>query len=362
MKTSSFDHLLRSYLVGFAEKQRRMSPHTICSYRDMWRLFLTFLSDKLKKAITNLTLEDMTPKNILAFLDYLEEVRQVSVSTRNIRLAALRSFFRYVSKQEPTAIEQCNKILNICAKKHAKRKFVCMNVEEVNAIQAQIDKTTPQGLRDHVIVSILHNTGTRIQEVLNLRLGDICFSSIVYINVIGKGDKERQCPLWPETVNVVQKFLKYQPRSDHERMFVNRVGTPLTAAGFRFKLKKYIKGASLVCPSLKHKKVTPHVFRHTSATQLLDAGIDLVSVKNFLGHASIESTLIYLHSSIESKRKAIETADDSARPTKPPKWKSKPELITFLDNFTPTSGAKRWHKETMKYKSANGPATRRSVA
>ena len=210
-----------------------------------------------------LTLADLTADQVLAFLKHVETERHDTIGTRNCRLAAIRSFYRFVADREPLAAAQCAAVLRIPMKKTARPAVAYLDSEEVTAILRQPDRSTLEGLRDQALLALLYNTGARIQEALSLCPSDIRLTSPAHVKLYGKGRKERICPLWPETAKLLAALLKRHPRPDHEPLFVNRYGRPLGAAGVRFKLAKYVRAAATELPSLRENRCT----RTRSATQ-----------------------------------------------------------------------------------------------
>ena len=206
-----------------------------------------------------------------------------------------------------------------------------MEVEEIEAILAQPDRTSLEGQRDHTLLALLYNTGARIQEVLNLCPQEIRFEPPARVRIIGKGQKERVCPLWPETVALLKALLKRQPRDKQERIFVNRYGGPLGASGVRYKLRNYVQEAAKEMSSLSLKRVSPHLFRHSTACHLLASGVDITVVRDVLGHAHLDTTSHYAQSNLETKRKALEKV--ASRPAKPPRWKHDQDLLAWLDSL-----------------------------
>ena len=188
-----------------------------------------------------------------------------------------------------------------------------------------------EGQRDYALLAFLYNTGARIQEALDVCRRAIRFESPSQVELFGKGRKSRICPLWPETVDLLEALLKRQPRADDEPIFVNRYGQPLGAAGVRFKLGQYVQKAAQHLPSLAKKRVTPHTWRHSVGVQLVAAGVDVTVIRNWLGHARLDTTNRYARANLETKRKALEQIDSSTKPGRPPRWRRNPDLLTWLD-------------------------------
>lgn len=224
-------------------------------------------------------------------------------------------------------------VLRIPTKQAPKRELRDLDEDEITAILAQPDRSKFEGQRDHVLLAVLYNTGARIQEALDLCPPAVRLESPFQVRLFGKGRKERICPLWPETVELLQALLKRKPRRENERIFVNRYGHPLGASGVRFKLKQYVAAAVKKVPSLAEKRVSPHRFRHSTAVSLVAANVDITVIRSWLGHESLDTTNIYARSSVETKRKALEKVDPAMRPDKPPRWKREVELLEWLDSL-----------------------------
>ena len=333
MKANPFPPLLHAFFHDWLVQQRNVSHHTVLSYRDSWRLFLRFVAAQKTSSVAKLGLSDLTAVEVLAFLEDIEQVRKSSIGTRNCRLSALHSFFKYVADREPLAIAQCAAVLRIPTKQAPKPEVCDLEEDEITAILSQPDRSKIEGQRDHVLLAILFNTGARIQEALNLTPKALRLESPFQVRLLGKGRKERTCPLWPETVELLKALLKRKPRKEDERLFVNRYGCPLGASGVRFKLKQYVAAAAKQVSSLDGKRVSPHKFRHSTAVSLVAAGVDITVIRSWLGHASLDTTNIYARANVETKRKALETVSPSARPGKPPRWKREVELLAWLDSL-----------------------------
>jgi site-specific recombinase XerD len=333
MNLTPFPQLLHAFFHDWLVQQRNTSHHTVLSYRDSWRLFLRFVAARKTKSVARLSLPDLSGTEVLAFLQHTEQERQVSIGTRNCRLAALRSFFSFVADREPLASAQCAEVLRIPTKKAPQRALCYLDEDELTAILARPDRSKREGQRDHVLWSVLFNTGARIQEALNLTPRDLRLESPFHVRLFGKGRKERISPLWPETVELLKALLKRQPREADEPIFANRYGRPLGAAGVRFKLKQYVTAAAKKVPSLASKRVSPHTFRHSTAVSLVAQGVDVTVIRSWLGHANLDTTNHYARANIETKRKALEKVAASSRLGKPPRWRRDTDLLAWLDSL-----------------------------
>lgn len=329
----SLANLLHSFFHVWLVEQQNASPCTIHSYRDAWRLFLRFVAERRKRRVATLCLEDLTGEEVLAFLHYLEQARRSTVITRNCRLAALRSFFSFVAEREPLAARQCSEVLRVPFKRAQHRAMTYLEPAEVGSILAQPDCSTREGQRDHALLSFLYNTGARIQEALDVRAQDLHLSSPAHVRLVGKGRKERISPLWPETAQLLVALIKCNGQTPDKPIFNNRYGKPLTASGFRFRLRSYVLSASARQLTLRRKRITPHVFRHTTAVHLVAAGVDVTVIRSWLGHAHLDTTNHYAQANLETKRKALEQADPSLRNSKPPRWKRDADLLAWLDSL-----------------------------
>src|SRR5713101_158512 len=250
--------LLQSYFRHWLANQRNVSHHTIVSYRDSWRLFLRFVAQHLKRDVAKLDTLELTAQRVVEFLDDAERTRKVKIATRNCRLAAIKGFFSFLADKDPTWGAHCAAVLRIPMKRGPKRDPCSMDRDETEAILAQPDHASELGIRDRALLAFFYNTGARISEVLAVSMQDLRLESPFQVRLFGKGRKERICPLWPETVELLRALLKRKPRREDEPIFVNRYGNPLGASGVRFKLREYVAAAAKKIPSLAGKRVSPH--------------------------------------------------------------------------------------------------------
>ncbi len=300
---------LRGFFADYLPRVRGMSPHTVCSYRDAFLLLLRFLAERRKRAVVRLDIQDLAPDEVLAFLDHLEAERRNSASTRNARLAAIHAFARYVATNHPEHLALCQRILAVPFKRAETRIVEYLEADEMRALLDAPDSTTRDGRRDHALVLALFNTGARVQEILDLRPCDLQLARPLQVRLRGKGRKERVCPLWPQTAETLRALLaehNIDPTAT-QPLFRNHRGEPLTRFGVRYILLKYAHGAAMPT-TLRAKRVHPHVLRHTTAVHLLQAGVDLVTISHWLGHASVETTNRYAAVNLETKRAAVAKA------------------------------------------------------
>ncbi len=307
---SSLASALRDFLTDYLPRQQALSPHTLHSYRDSLKLLLQFVAGK-KADSGQLTMEHVTYERVMAFLLHLETRRNNRVSTRNVRLGAIRSFFRFVGAHYPEHLALAQRILSAPLKRTASREIQHLELSEVQALLGGIDRSTPDGRRDHVLVSFMFNTGARVGEVVGLQACDLALDSPPSVRLRGKGRKERRCPLWAETAKALRAHLREGKVAAHEprSVFLNRRGQPLTRFGVRWLLQKHVRRAALRVPSLKGKRLHPHSIRHSTAMHLLRSGIDLSTIANWLGHVSINTTNKYLTLDLEAKRRALDKSE-----------------------------------------------------
>lgn len=299
---------LRYFLEDYLPCQRNASPHTVRAYRDALKLLLIFTANERRTSVAEMQLRAIDRETVLCFLSSIEKERGNGVATRNLRLTAIRSFFRCVAYTTPEAVEQCRRILAIPLKRCDTASIDYLTVDEIQAVLAQIPMTTARGRRDDALLRFLYNTGARIQEALDVRASDLRLESPGHARLLGKGRKERVCPLWPDTVARLRALMAERQidLGDRAHLFTNREQKPLTRFGARYILDKYVRKAVADCPALAAKRVTPHVLRHTTAMHLLQGGVDLNTIRCWLGHASATTTNRYVEIDLEMKRRALE--------------------------------------------------------
>ncbi|MFQ5937305.1 MAG: site-specific integrase, partial [Acidiferrobacterales bacterium] len=287
MTTSmSFAALLERFFTQRLMLQRQASPHTISSYRDTFRQFLKFAHQRLHKAPSRLNFEQIDAPLVVAFLDHLEKHQGVSTRSRNLRLTAIRSFFRFAAFEAPAHSEQIQRVLAIPSKRYTRALVEFLTRPEVDALLAAPDLRTWSGRRDHAFLLVAVQTGLRLSEMTGLKREDLILGAGAHVRVIGKGRKERCTPLAKSTRAVLKAWLREPPRGDGDVLFPSAKGKRLSVHGVQYLLNKHRMTASKVCPSLKHKRVTVHRLRHTMAMDLLQEGVDRAVIALWLGHES----------------------------------------------------------------------------
>ncbi|MBL3529560.1 MAG: site-specific integrase [gamma proteobacterium endosymbiont of Lamellibrachia anaximandri] len=329
-------HTLRNFFSEYLPGLRGMSPHTIRSYRDTLVLLLRFLAASSSCDVVVLDLDDVTPQAVIAFLAHLENDRHNKTSTRNIRLAAIHAFFRYVAAYSPDRLDQAQRVLGVPFKRTSSQPIDYLEFDEIQAVFDSVDRTTPDGRRDYTLLVTMFNTGARVQEILDLHARDLQLTRPCQVRLCGKGRKVRICPLWPQTTEVLRTFCAERgidPRSDTP-LFLNHRGEPLTRYGIRYILTKHCERAKATTPSLARKHLHPHSMRHSTAIHMLKSGIDLVTISQWLGHASINTTNRYATVDLEMKRKAIAKAEPPNHyPQSPAAWRQDASILDWLESL-----------------------------
>jgi len=308
------NHPLASFIKRFFSHylpvQKGLSVNTIAAYRDAAKLLLCYAADTLKIAVDELAVEDISEKIVLGFLDQLEQSRGCSTRTRNARLAAIRSLFEYIARQEPVLLVHCAQIRAVPLKRAEHKTIDYLQEKEMQALLDAVDVNSRTGMRDKALLMLLYNTGARVSEIVALELDDLRLDDAAQIRLLGKGRKERACPLWPETVAVLKSYLHQRTpkQPGAQQIFLNANDAPITRFGIRHITRKYGAQAQIKQPHKTTKRVNPHTIRHTSAMHLLRAGNDINMVSYWLGHADINTTHIYVEIDMEMKRKMIAKA------------------------------------------------------
>ena len=331
--TPSLLALVQSYFVDHLRSVRGASNHTIRAYRDGLRLFFLFMAQHVGRPVAALRLEDLRAEVVLAFLAHLETGRGNGAATRNCRLAAIHSFVAHALRRDLARAEQYRQILAIPAKRARIQPASYLEPTEARALIAQPEARTASGMRDLALLLFLYNTGARISEALAVRPGDLHLGSPRQVRLHGKGGKDRMCPLWPETGHALRRLMEQSSTGlPDAEIFRNARGAPLTRDGVAYLLRKYLRRAAERVPSLRRRNVTPHMLRHSCAVALLQAGVDLTVIRDYLGHVSVATTGRYLSSNLEMKRQVLEAFWRRAGLASPPHrtWRPKPSVLAFL--------------------------------
>ena len=329
--TISLAPLLERFFTQRLMQERRVSPHTIGSYRDTFRLFLKFIQERRHKPPSALAFEEIDAPLVVAFLDHLEKQRGLSVRSRNLRLTAIHSFFRYIAFELPTHSAQIQRVLAIPSKRFTRTLVRFLTRPEVDALLAAPDRHTWFGRRDHAFILVAVQTGLRLSEITAITRDDLVLEVGAHVRVIGKGRKERCTPLAKPTVAVLKAWLREPLRGDGRLLFPNAKGDPLTAHGVKYMLNKHAATAAEMCPSLREKRVTVHLLRHTMALEMLQAGVDRAVIALWLGHESVETSQIYLEATLAMKEQAL--AGTTPRCGRPGRFRPGDQLMSFLNSL-----------------------------
>ncbi len=310
-KPTELGRAVRGFFEEYLPHLRGLSTHTVKSYRDALVLFLRFASGDTQRPIERLRIADLDRERVIRFLQYLECVRRNGVATRNARLAALHTFARFLIAQHPVYLATLQSVLSIPFKRGAREAPIeYFETAEMTALLHSIDRDTSGGQRDYTLFALLFNTGARVQEVLNLRVRDMRLEPPCQVRLHGKGNKVRLCPIWPATAQLLRTLIDNErsENDDHPStaiVFRNQRGGPLTRFGVRYRLNKHLAASASAAPTLRDKQLHPHSLRHTTAIQLLKAGVDFATISQWLGHASVNTTMRYARADIDLKRTAL---------------------------------------------------------
>ena len=302
---STLPGLLERWFTDRLMRQRQASPNTVACYRDTFRLLLAFVQKQLGKAPSSLNLQDIDAPLVSAFLDDLENRRSISARTRNLRLTAIRSFFRYVSFEEPAHSAHIQRVFAIPSKRHDKNLVPFLARPEIEALLATPDQSTWIGCRDHALMLLAVQTGLRLSELTGLDRSSVKLGKAAHVRCFGKGRKERCTPITRTVAAVMQAWLAKPYKPDSEALFQTIHGDRLSSDAVHYLVSQSATVARESCPSLKHKRVTPHVLRHSAAMELLQAGVDCSVIALWLGHESVQTTQMYLHAHMALKESAL---------------------------------------------------------
>ena len=305
MSSATFAALLQSFFTDRLLRQMRASPNTISGYRDAFRLLLRYATDRLGKAPSDLALEDLAPALVVDFLEHLEVTCGNATTTRNNRLAAIRSFFRHVAMSEPAYVLHSQRILAIPQKRSQKKTIEFLQREEIEALLAAPDPSRWIGRRDRALLLVLVQTGLRVSELTSLRWENVALSTGAHVRCEGKGRKRRCTPLRRDAVAALEAWREEQRPRPEDPLFPSSRGGKISTDAVGRLVTKHARAASSRCPSIGEKTITPHVLRHSAAMSLREQGVDLSVIALWLGHESVETTQIYLHADIRLKQRAL---------------------------------------------------------
>jgi site-specific recombinase XerD len=326
---STLAPLLEAFLITRLQGQRHASPNTVAAYRDTFRLLLLFTKSTTGKAPSALGITDIDAGLVAAFLDHLEHDRGNSVRTRNLRLTAVHSLFRYASFRHPEHAAHIQRVLAIPPKRYERRMLTFLTAAEVDAILASPDRSQRIGRRDHTLLAVAVQTGLRVSELTALTCADVVLGAGAHVRSTGKGRKQRCTPLTPTTSALLKAWLRERPESGNDPLFAGPNGAALTRDAVRRILARHVATATRTCPSLTGKQVTVHTLRHTCAMRLLQAGVDTSVIALWLGHEQARTTQIYLHADMDLKEHAL--AKTLQPVTHPGRYRPTDTLLAFLE-------------------------------
>ncbi len=301
--------LVQMFFQQYLVVDRGLSQNTVMAYRDSLKLYFSFECTRQNKSINKLVLDDVNADAILLFLKQIENKRNNGIVTRNLRLAALKTFSLFLTTKDLSRAGEYQRIMALPLKKAPHKMIDYLEVNEIDAIIGKLDAKNSCDERDYVLLSLLYNTGARVQEVCDLTVGSISFGSMPFVTLVGKGNKTRMVPIWKETETLLKNYLLGQQLDSNptSKLFLNSRGQPLSRFGVRYIINKRVKIAEQRLPSLKEKTIGPHTFRHSIATHLLQAGVDLSVIRSWLGHVSLQTTHAYVEIDMKMKQKVLDS-------------------------------------------------------
>ena len=333
-KANELTRFVQSFFESHLPIERGLRTHTVMAYRDTIKLYLKYLTKRQRTPIQRMELKDLNVKSVLDFIEDCASVRGNQSKTTNQRLAVLKSFFTYLMNVDPTRMNQYERVFHIKARRVAYRPVEYLERQEMDAILAGIDQQTPSGKRDYAAILFLYNTGARAQELCDVKASDLRLEKPFLVVLHGKGNKVRQVPLWPQTVEALRKLIEDEKIASNEAVFKNQNEGKLTRFGLRYILNSHVKKAVVKMPLLAKKKVGPHTIRHTTAMHLLQSGVDITVIKTWLGHVDLNTTHGYVEIDLKMKEAALEKTRPSTKIKSPQKVaKNEKDLIAWLESF-----------------------------
>ncbi len=324
---TSLGHWVRRFLLEHAAAERNPSPNTRASYRDMLVQLLAYVAKRKRAAVEALAVTDLSADVVRAFLAHLESERHCSTATRNQRRSSIHAMARFIGARSPQHVEWCAQLRMVPIKKGVAASITYLEKPEIDALLAAPDRTSSQGVSDHALLLFLYNSGARASEAASLRIGDIDWHARS-VRILGKGSKERRCPLWANTIEELRRLAGQRPNDAH--VFLNRRGEPITRFGIHTMVERYVAKLLPTTPALLNKRISPHVIRHSTATHLLQAGVDINTIRAWLGHVSLDTTSIYAEIDMATKKRALATIDRGRTRKASGGWSRKPDVMEFL--------------------------------
>jgi len=337
MKPTDFAYSLTSYLSKYLPGEVGASSNTVQSYRDTFSLLLKYCASEKGVPVEKLTLNQLDRRLIEGFLSWLEDERKCSASTRNQRLAAIHAFFKYLQLEQPHSLYQYQQILSIPMKNVRKKSINYLNLDAIKNLLDMPDRNTKDGRRDLVLLSLIYDSGARVQEIADVKVADIRLHPPATVKLTGKGNKTRIVPLMEPMVKLLEQYLKdnklYLPQCNEYPLFRNSGGNKLTRSGIAYILKKYFSKAKELFPECFPDAISPHVLRHSKAMHLLQSGVNLIYIRDLLGHVNVQTTEIYAKADSSMKRKALEKAYADVVSDELPVWQQNADLLEWLQNL-----------------------------
>ena len=326
-ETTSLGPWIRRFLLEHLVSERNLAANTRCSYRDTLCQLLPFVSARLRKHVDRLAVVDVSSKLVREFLGDVESSRGCGIATRNQRLAAIHALARFIGGHSPEHLAWCSQVRCIPYKKGIHATVPYLDKAEIDALLACPNRSTQQGRREYTVLLFLYNTGARASEASELTIRDLHLDHAC-VNILGKGRKRRQCPLWPATVGELRELV--MDRLSHENVFLNRCGQPMTRFGVHALVERTAAKAQGTMPSLATKRVSPHSIRHSTATHLLSSGVDINTVRAWLGHASLDTTNVYAEINLEGKARALAKCEITSDQVPNKRWRADANVMQFL--------------------------------
>ncbi len=337
MKPTDFAYSLTSYLSKYLPGEVGASSNTIQSYRDTFSILIKYCASEKNVTAEKLTLHHLDMKLIVNFLNWLEEERKCSISTRNQRLAAIHAFFKYLQLEHPHSLYQYQQILAIPMKKFRKKSVNYLALDAIKNLLDMPNRNTKNGRRDLVLLSLIYDSGARVQEIADARVADVRLHPPATVKLIGKGNKSRIVPLMEPMAKLIGQYLKENkrcfPHCNEYPLFRNNEGNKLTRSGIAYILNKYFIEAKELFPECFPDTISPHILRHSKAMHLLQSGVNLVYIRDLLGHVSVQTTEIYAKADSSMKRKALEKAYSDVVSDEMPEWQQNADLLEWLQNL-----------------------------